>query len=253
MYEAAEVSIRTGSDTERTFSYRLMRPDPDLDAAPYPLVVFLHGAGERGSDNQRQLKYLPEWMASERNRADHPCFLIALQCPEGESWAPFDRSNDMAPVPGPPQDPLLAVVRAIDLLADSEPIDRTRIYLTGLSMGGYGAWRLASLHPDRFAAVVPICGGGDPVEADALTGMQIWAVHGTEDSVVPERLSRVMVEAVRDAGGIVRYSPLEGVPHDSWTPAYRHLGVIQWMFRKRLAPEAEGPVPVELDEPEPEA
>ena len=240
MYESATVALTTASGVERVFPYRLMRPDPEVAGDSHPLVVFLHGAGERGSDNRRQLTYLPEWMASEEHRRNHPCFLLAMQCPEGEFWAPYDKERDMAPIPGPPVDVLLALIRAIDEVTDAEPIDLERVYLTGLSMGGYGTWRLASLQPGRFAAVVPICGGGDPADAKALAGQSIWAVHGTRDAVVPERRSLDMVEAIRAAGGDVRYSALEGVHHDSWTPAYRRLGVIEWMFGKRLPSGAQG-------------
>jgi predicted peptidase len=234
MYEHGTVELETGEGAKRSFGYRLMRPASEAGNGPLPLVIFLHGAGERGSDNERQLTYLPRWMASSDHREKHPCFLLAVQCPLEEFWAPYERGEGKAPIPGPPTEPLLAVERAIDALLATEAIDPERIYLTGLSMGGFGTWTLASRHPERFAAVVPICGGGDAASAGKLVDIPIWVVHGTSDRVVPERLSREMVDAIKAAGGTVRYSALEGVAHDSWTPAYNRLEVISWMFKQRL-------------------
>jgi predicted peptidase len=114
-----------------------------------------------------------------------------------------------------------------------EAVDPARIYLTGLSMGGYGTWDLAARQPERFAAILPICGGGDEATAPRLAKLPIWCFHGDADTVVPVERSRTMIAAVRAAGGSPKYSELPGVGHDSWTPAYRDPAVLDWLFAKR--------------------
>jgi predicted peptidase len=123
------------------------------------------------------------------------------------------------------------VVEVIQALLEKLPIDSRRIYLTGLSMGGFGAWELAGRCPELFAAVAPICGGGRPSEASRLTHVSVWAVHGRNDDVVPVACSRDMVAAIRQAGGSPKYSEVEGVGHNCWSFAYGdESGLLDWMF-----------------------
>jgi predicted peptidase len=113
-------------------------------------------------------------------------------------------------------------------------VDRRRVYLTGISMGGYGTWHWAAAEPGLFAAVAPVCGGGDPARAAALKNTPVWAVHGDQDDAVPVERSRRMIEAIRTAGGTPRYSELAGVGHHSWKPAYDPaFGLLDWMFEQR--------------------
>lgn len=211
------LSDTNAPDQSRVVRYRLMSPkEPSSDEA-YPVVLFLHGAGQRGDDNRSQLKGLPEQMSDPHWHLRFPCFFIAPQCPAGQSW------SEQTEI-------LLAILE--DVL-ERYPVDRRRVYLTGLSMGGYGCWELSARRPDLFAAVVPVCGGGDPKTAESLAGLPIWAVHGDADDVIPVERSREMIQAIRQAGGNPRYTELESVGHDSWTPAYSDPeGVIPWMFRQ---------------------
>lgn len=114
-----------------------------------------------------------------------------------------------------------------------EAVDPDRVSLTGISMGGFGAWDLAARIPERFAALVPICGGGDEATAVKRAGLPIWCFHGADDTVVVPERSRRMIAAVRAAGGRPRFSELAGVGHDSWTPAYRDPAVLDWLFGQR--------------------
>lgn len=216
-----------GMYDKETFRYRLLAPEKLEAGQKYPLILFLHGAGERGDDNIKQLTYLPEWMASPENRKKYPCFLIAPQCRPGRWWVA--RGEDKMGV----SEQMQVVEEILQEVEEKYPIDLTRVYLTGLSMGGFGCWNLAARHPDWFAAVVPICGGGDPADADKLAKLPIWAFHGADDKVVPPKLSQQMVEAVRSAGGKPKYTEFEGVGHDSWTPAYKEAGVLPWLFEQR--------------------
>jgi predicted peptidase len=212
------------------FRSQLLAPPAIEPGRRYPLVVFLHGAGERGRDNEKQLKYLPTWMAEPALRERHPCFLLAPQCREDERWVDISWADKKSTPQGPPTTDMLAVIAGLNAAIAAEPVDPGRIYLTGLSMGGYGSWDLAARQPERFAAILPICGGGDEATAPRLAKLPIWCFHGDADKVVPVERSRTMIAAVRAAGGDPKYSELPGVGHDSWTPAYRDPAVLDWLF-----------------------
>ncbi len=232
-----------GDYKDHEFHFRLLAPPEVEQGQRYPLVLFLHGAGERGSDNRAQLLYFPAQMAQTPWREKYPCFLLAPQCPSGKWWARLipggarpatgdtDETSSTDQGPPPLADELRAVTQMLDRVLAEHPIDPSRVYLTGLSMGGFGSWHLAATYPERFAAVVPICGGGNPAWAPRLVKLPLWAVHGAADPVVPVARTRVMIEALRAADAEPKYSELEGVGHDSWTPAYSDpMGVVPWMF-----------------------
>jgi len=212
------------------FRSQLLAPPAIEPGRRYPLVVFLHGAGERGRDKEKQLKYLPTWMTEPALRERHPCFLLAPQCREDERWVDISWADKKSTPQGPPTTDMLAVIAGLNAAIAAEPVDPGRIYLTGLSMGGYGSWDLAARQPERFAAILPICGGGDEATAPRLAKLPIWCFHGDADKVVPVERSRTMIAAVRAAGGDPKYSELPGVGHDSWTPAYRDPAVLDWLF-----------------------
>lgn len=212
------------------YPFQLLIPTREIVGVA-PLVVFLHGAGERGSDNSKQLTWLPLAMAGEPMRDQFPCYLLAVQCPSEEKWVDVPWGDtDPSPMPQSPSRALRAVIAAMEQVERDKPIDRNRIYLTGLSMGGYGAWDLAMRMPSKFAACAPVCGGGDPSQVARLRDLPIWIWHGDKDAAVPVVRSRQMAEALRAAGSKVRYSELPGVGHDSWRQAYAADGVIPWLL-----------------------
>ncbi len=215
-----------GNGSSRTYRYRLLRPIDHDDDVPMPLLVFLHGMGERGSDNSSQLDYLPTWMCSPSWRERFKCYVLAVQCPDDEIWVGSWEGGGTSRA-------LHAVEHAIEDLIEVERIDPSRVFLTGLSMGGYGSWALAAHRPDLFAAVVPICGGGDPSTVQRLRDLPIWVFHGTNDGVVSESESMEMVDAMRSAGIQVGYTRLQGVGHDSWTDAYLNEGAVNWLFSQQ--------------------
>jgi predicted peptidase len=235
VYEERATRFTGGEYKDEEFIYRVLRPAKIEEGKKYPLVVFLHGAGERGNDNRAQLKYFPEMMAQREYREKYPCFIIAPQCREDKSWAGFGRrGQDGAGNDQEPADQLKVVMQILDNSLKMYPVDTKRIYLTGLSMGGFGSWDWAVREPDRFAAVVPICGGGDESKADRLVNTPIWAAHGDADTVVPVDQTRRMIAAIKKAGGDPKYSELKGVGHNSWTPAYSDPdGVVKWMFEQK--------------------
>ena len=237
LYEERSTRIQDGG-TAVEFQYRLLRPEPAAgdgqDAEKHPLVLFLHGAGERGTDNSVQLKYLPTWLADPAVRARHRAFVLAPQCRPDERWVDVSWADgESTPHSPAPTADLAAAVQALEEVMASEAVDPTRIYLTGLSMGGYGTWDLAVRLPDRFAAILPVCGGGDERTAARIATLPLWCFHGDSDTAVPVKRSRDMIAAVRAAGGRPIYSELTGVGHDSWTHAYRNAFVLDWLFSQR--------------------
>jgi predicted peptidase len=176
-------------------------------------------SGERGKDNDRQLVHGVVEFAKEENRKKYPCILIAPQCPAKSFWTA--------------KEPSRLVLELIPALQKELSIDAKRIYITGLSMGGYGTWDFVARRPELFAAAVPICGGGNPKTAEKLAKVPIWAFHGDNDRAVPVERSRAMIKAIEKAGGKPKYTEYKGVGHDSWTRTYRDAKMLAWMFEQK--------------------
>lgn len=193
-------------------------------ARHWPLLLFLHGAGERGTNLARVKVHGPPKIA-ETNAA-FPFILVSPQCPPGERWDPQ------------------ALLALLDEVKARQLVDPERVYVTGLSMGGYGTWALAAAAPERFAAVAPICGGGDPIavrlagggpRAEALKTLGVWAFHGAKDEVVRLAESERMVEAYRQLGASPRLTVYPEAGHDSWTETYASPALYEWLLQHRRA------------------
>lgn len=198
-----------------TLDYLLYLP-PDYDQKEtWPLLVFLHGAGERGSDLNRVKAHGPAKLVEQGK--DFPFVIVSPQCPEGQWWPVLGRE----------------VMALIDEIMEHYKIDPDRVYLTGLSMGGYGTWSIASTWPQRFAAIVPICGGGRPFTAAALKNIPVWAFHGAKDPIVPLQESEQMVEAVNRVGGNAKLTVYPDAGHDSWAQTYDNPDVYEWLLSHR--------------------
>jgi predicted peptidase len=224
---------RTFGDRGFALPYRLLKPkDYDLNAK-YPLVVFLHGAGERGNDNFKQLVHGMNDFASDENMAKYPAFVIAPQCPDDRKWVEVDWRLEAHTQPESPSVSLEATLRLVDALQQEFAIDSSRIYLTGLSMGGYGTWDLLARQPELFAAAAPICGGGDPAVAAKFKDVPLWVFHGDKDDAVKPKRSREMIDALKAAGGAPKYTEYPGVGHDSWTQTYADPVLYEWLFAQR--------------------
>jgi len=181
----------------------------------YPLVLYLHGSGERGNDNRAQTKKnsVMQTLLSKENLERYPCIVLAPQCPADQWW-------DAA-----------VLMDLLEYMKAAYCADPARIYITGLSMGGYAAWEMLAEYPGCFAAAVPICGGGDPDGAALFKDVPIWAFHGARDTVVSPEGSREMVNALEAAGARdVRYTEYPRERHQCWEKAYREPALFPWLF-----------------------
>lgn len=181
----------------------------------YPLLLYLHGAGERGTDFKGVLRHGPHKFLS-----GHPEFqfiTIGPQCAPGDYWEADD------------------VLAVLDDVQSRFRIDPKRVYLTGLSMGGFGTFETAIRAPHRFAALAPICGGGDPRQAHLIRKIPTWVFHGAKDDIVPIRYSEIMVEALRAIGGDVRFTVYPEARHDSWTETYNNPELYTWLLEHQRA------------------
>ncbi|MBX2962667.1 MAG: prolyl oligopeptidase family serine peptidase [Cyclobacteriaceae bacterium] len=215
-----KLEFRTAHDT---LPYRLLYPENPVESTTYPLILFLHGSGERGSDNEQNLKYITDLFLNANNRNQFPAYVVVPQCPEGKRWAPEDWYTK-------PQTPASTVISLVDSLILHNTIDSNRVYVIGLSMGGFGTWYLLTRFPQKFAAGVPICGGGDWNQAETIRHIPVWVFHGKKDTVVLPEQSRKMVAALKKAGSKPKYTEYRKVGHDSWKPAFAEPQLLLWLF-----------------------
>lgn len=179
-----------------------------------PLIVFLHGSGERGTDLDKVKAWGPPAIV-EKDR-DFPFMVVSPQIPEGQWWDAY------------------LLKSMLDDVLKRYNVDPKRVYLTGISMGGYGVWDLASRYPEYFAAVAPICGGGIARLAGRMKDIPVWAFHGLKDDAVPEQESARMVEALKAQGGNVKYTMLPEAGHiEAWVHAYGEAGLFDWFAQQR--------------------
>ena len=178
----------------------------------WPLMLFLHGAGESGHDLAKVKVHGPPKVVE--TKSDFPFILVSPQSP-GRGWNP-DLLNGL-----------------LDDVIQNYRVDTNRVYLTGLSMGGFGTWELAAAHPERFAAIAPICGGGNPKDAQKLARLPIWVFHGAKDPTVPLARSQEMVDALKAVGANVKFTVYPEAQHDSWTETYNNPEFYQWLLEQK--------------------
>src|SRR5918997_4292244 len=195
-----------------TLNYLLYLPKQyDEDKSKrWPLILFLHGAGERGSDLNKVKSLGPPKLVAEGK--EMPFIIVSPQVPERSTWEP---------------EALDALLREI---IGQYAVDEDRIYLTGVSMGGAGTWRLASAHPERFAAIAPICGWGDSGMAQRIGNIPTWVFHGARDDIVPVQASQEMVDALKQVGNEARFTIYPDAGHDSWTETYNNPALLEWFL-----------------------
>ena len=200
-----------------TIKYLLFLPEDYGKAAQrWPMILFLHGMGERGDDLEKVKMHGPPKIVQARR--DFPFIVVSPQCPEGKWW-----SNDPYPE---------LLIGMLDEVTARYAVDPDRVYLTGLSMGGYGSWALGCAYPGRFAALAPICGAGEPQKACNLRDVPVWVFHGARDNIVPLKKSEEMVEALQACQGKVKFTVYPDAGHDSWTKTYDNAELYDWFLEQ---------------------
>jgi predicted peptidase len=200
-----------------TLNYLLYLPKDYEQRESWPLLLFLHGAGERGENLDRVKVHGPPKLIAAGK--DFPFIVVSPQSPtRSRGWQAHELSA------------------LLDEIVEKYKVDEERIYVTGLSMGGFGTWSLAVFSPDRFAALVPICGGGDPNTVRRISHVAVWVFHGGKDPAVPLERSEKMVEALKKAGGNVKLTVYPEAGHDSWTEAYNDPELYKWLLQQRRTP-----------------
>lgn len=212
----------------------------------YPVLLFMHGAGERGTDNEAQVHVALPHIFDDPASPAYSSIVIAPQCPEDRQWVytPWEKGcYSVADVTESRE--CAAVIEILRFIASEYNVDRSRIYVTGLSMGGFATWDLMTRHPSIFAAGMPICGGGDPSAAKILADIPIRTFHGVLDSSVPVEGTREMYTAVKALGrGRIRYTEFENGYHDIWDDVYKNTHNIRWLYSnvKRKKPKVRAAV-----------
>jgi predicted peptidase len=213
----------------KTMPYRLYIPPNYQPDKHYPLILFLHGIGERGDDNLKQLRVSSPLTLIESSK--EPMFFVAPQCPPGKRWVERPRPiSSYTAAEVPVSENLQLVLQIIEQVQQEYSIDASRLYATGLSMGGFGTWDIITRRPHMFAAAIPICGGGDKSQVANLKGMGIWAFHAADDSTVSVNGSRDMIRALWAAGQNPSYTEYTSGGHNSWDRAYQTAGLVVWLL-----------------------
>jgi predicted peptidase len=210
-------SAQLNTQIQVEMGYLLYLPKDYDSQESWPLLLFLHGAGERGDDLELVKKHGPPKLISEGKA--FPVIVVSPQCPKDRWWEPIE---------------LVALLKD---LQSKLKVDEDRIYLTGLSMGGFGTWRLAAFAPDRFAAIAPICGGGETHWAKYIASLPVWAFHGAKDERVPLERSEKMVEAIKKVGGNPKLTVYLEAEHDSWTETYNNPELYRWLLEQKRKKE----------------
>lgn len=214
--------------------YRLLTPLHPEANQQYPLVLFMHGAGERGDDNTTQLTHGGGMFENPVNRDKYPAYVIFPQCPDSGYWAYLKRPDsfqpDSMPLLANPTPLIASVKELIDQYTNRPDIDKNRIYIIGLSMGGMATYDLASRYPEIFAAAIPICGTVNPKRLQAARNINFRIYHGDADKVVPVEASRQAYRTLQKMGANVEYFEFPGATHGSWHPAFNQSDFMEWLF-----------------------
>ncbi|MBN2727947.1 MAG: prolyl oligopeptidase family serine peptidase [Bacteroidales bacterium] len=224
------LSKESYSDSLGTLPYRLYIPAQILPDQKPAFVLFLHGAGERGTDNELQLTHGVKEFMAEDIRGEYNFILLAPQCPESARWTEVDWTKASSKMPPRISIPLQESFELMDSLIEEYNVDPQQIYITGLSMGGFGTWDAICRRPDFFAAAMPVCGGGDESKAGLIAHIPIRAFHGKLDHLVLPARSINMVNAIRLNGGNAEIILFDDLGHLCWDRVYQNHDNIHWLF-----------------------
>lgn len=227
-----------------TLPYRIMLPENFDPSKTYPVIFFLHGRGESGNDNERQLANISSFFTRDSIRKHYPAIVIFPQCAADKYWSNVNtvvsgtqqnpRSFYFIPG-GPPSVPMQLLLSFVDNIFERFPVNKQQVYVAGLSMGGMGTFELVRRKPHTFAAAIAICGGAHPATAAQMKQTAFWIFHGLKDDVVPPQKSQAIAAALKKTGADVKLTLFPEANHNSWDAAFAEPGLMRWLFSKRLA------------------
>ncbi|MDR3653053.1 MAG: alpha/beta hydrolase-fold protein [Paludibacter sp.] len=220
-----------------TLRYRVLFPKNYDKSKTYPLVLFLHGSGEKGNDNTKQLVWGASLFTDSLNRQNYPAIVLFPQCPVNQSWMTITERSDTKfnlLDPKEPAKPLFLAKKLVDFVQKTEAVNRKRIYVLGLSLGGMGTFDLICRYPNLFAAAIPICGAVNVDRLKKVTKMPIRIYNGDSDNIVsPEYSRNAFIELKADGSQQVEHIEFPGVGHNSWTPAFAEPDFLKWLFSQK--------------------
>lgn len=234
-------SIYSNDESDMILPYRFYVPEDYNEDTAYPVFLFLHGAGERGTDNEAQLRNVMQILFNDLDSPIYQSIVIVPQCPgyhgdpDDYKWVDTDwEQGDYRVSEVEESEPMKLVVGLLEEIKADYSTNEGRYYVMGLSMGGYGTWDIIMRNTEMFAGAVPICGAGDSTAASRLVNLPIYAFHGDKDSVVPVEGTRAMVAAIKAAGGtLIQYDEVPNCDHNCWNYAAEKDGLIDWLFAQR--------------------
>lgn len=225
------IARRLATESVPSLGYNVHYPEGyGQKGKKFPLILWLHGSGERGNDNVSPLIHIVPYLASDIVQSDHPCVVVAPQCPTEDYWAPVNRFEWTIRDGGEVTPAMKAVISLMEKLLKDPHIDKNRVYVGGLSMGGFGTLDILHRKPEWFAAAVPICGGADFTKVERFKHIPLWIFHGAKDDVVNPDLSRNLVEKLKNLGNSPMYTEYPDGTHDIWNRAIREPGLMEWLF-----------------------
>ena len=221
-----------------TLNYRILYPEDFSESKKYPVVLVLHGAGERGDDNEAQLVHGSNIFLDAENRKKFPAVVIFPQAPKEDYWAKVEVKRDTTPFQfdfknkEEPTRSLDLVMKMMDSVVAKDFVNKDKVYVGGLSMGGMGTYEIIYKKPEMFAAAFAICGGANPeIAKDYPEGFNIWIFHGEKDDIVPPRLSKTMAREINHYGGNAKLSLYPEDNHNSWDSAFSEPYLLEWLFK----------------------
>ena len=230
------VPVTWGDSRKTAFNYRWRAPDKVELGKKYPLLFFLHGAGGRGNDNKGQLNDAGGIKAfvKQGDSTSRESYVFAGQVPNGQRWVDVHWGTLEHKMPKASKSMAMALEALEQFIGDKKnQVDPDRVYVMGLSMGGYGTWDAIQRRPDLFAAAVPICGGGDKSLGKKIAKLPVWAWHGDKDGVIKVSRSRDMIESIKAAGGSPKYSEIKGRGHNAWTDVWNSNELWDWLYSQK--------------------
>ena len=219
------IYVSTSADT---LPYQLHISSGMNTVQKYPLILWLHGKGERGADNEKQTFWIKNWLFDSLELSSYTSFVLSPQCSENRMWSNYDKLAKEITFDTVTPEIQKSIISLIDEMSIKYPIDTARIYIMGISMGGFGVFDMITRYSNRFAAAIPVCGGADPKQNENLLKTPIWAFHGEKDVLVDKRHTIVPMEKLKDENHILTKYP--NTNHDAWKIAFKEKELLRWMF-----------------------